>query len=234
VAQDGAEVRAGAYALLEVSDTGTGMSANVRGHLFEPFFTTKGQGKGTGLGLATVYGIVKQSGGHVEVETGSGRGTRVRVYLPAAASGPPPPDRPTPAPTAWSETPRAVPGRRETILLVEDDDGVRTLAIQSLQSAGYVVVDAANGDRALATLAAYGIDFDLVLTDVVMPGMGGRELADRLTAARPGVKVLFMSGYTDDAILRNGVAQDAAHFLPKPFAPADLTRKVREVLDAGR
>ncbi|HYH65631.1 MAG TPA: PAS domain-containing protein, partial [Urbifossiella sp.] len=231
-AQDGVAVGAGAYALLEVADTGTGMSADVRGHLFEPFFTTKGQGKGTGLGLATVYGIVKQSGGHVEVETGSGRGTTFRVYLPAAP-GPPTTDRPTPAPAVWSEAARATPGGRETVLLVEDDDGVRVLTMRTLQRAGYTVVDASTGERALQTVAAYDLPVDLLVTDVVMPGMGGRALADRLTALRPGARVLFMSGYMDDAVLRHGVEQDRVNFIPKPFSPADLTRKVKEVLDGG-
>ncbi len=224
---DGADVRPGRYAELRVTDTGCGMPPEVLAHLFEPFFTTKGIGEGTGLGLATVYGIVRQSGGHVAVETAVGAGTTFRVYLPAADPGPPESaERPRPtAPAARGS---------ETILLVEDDDEVRALALRVLQAAGYAVVDAASGEQALRAVAAYGVAADLLATDVVMPGMGGRELADRLTAATPGLRVLFMSGYTDDPALRTGFAAEAAHFLQKPFTPSAFAAKVREILDAGR
>jgi two-component system, cell cycle sensor histidine kinase and response regulator CckA len=223
VAPDGA--RPGRYAVLEVADTGCGMTDEVKARIFEPFFTTKGLGEGTGLGLATVYGIVRQSGGHTEVESAVGRGTTFRVYLPASEPGPP-------RSGERAAGPRPEARGSETVLLVEDNDDVRALALHALQGAGYRVVDAAGGEQALGAVAAHGVAADLLVTDVVMPGMGGRELADRLTAVAPGLRVLYTSGYTTDAVLRHGVEHAAVHFLQKPFTPAALARKVREVLDA--
>jgi PAS domain S-box-containing protein len=212
----------GRYVELSVADTGTGMPAEVRAHIFEPFFTTKEAGKGTGLGLATVYGIVRQAGGQVTLESEVGRGTTFRVLLPEAA------DR------AADGGPAAVAaaGRgTETVLLVEDDDGVRELSRVALESQGYAVLAAAGGREALAALAGRPGGADLLVTDVVMPGMSGRELADAVRATAPGVRVLYVSGYTDDAIVRHGVREGADAFLQKPFTPLGLVRKVRAVLD---
>ena len=222
-ALDHAEVDAGHYVMLAVSDTGCGMTAEVRERLFEPFFTTKGPGKGTGLGLATVYGIVKQSGGSVFVYSEPGQGTTFKVYLPlseklaAARSNEAGPQRKTPAGT-------------ETILLVEDEAALRKLGSEVLVAAGYRVLAAENAEAALA-LFARTPEVHLLLTDVVMPGMGGRALAERLTATRPEMKVLYVSGYTDDAVIRHGVLQEQVAFLQKPFTPHSLSVKVREVLD---
>jgi CheY-like chemotaxis protein len=214
---------AGEYVLLTVTDTGCGMTDEVQAHLFEPFFTTKGPGKGTGLGLSTVYGIVKQSGGHIEVESQPGMGTTVRVHLPRGDEAPaeekPPGDGLPPRGT-------------ETVLLAEDEDEVRALVRQVLQGGGYAVLEARDGAEALAVATRYGGPIDLLVTDVVMPGVDGRGLAERLSGRYPRLKVLYLSGYTDDAVVRRGVSQEEAHFLQKPFSPAVLARKVREVLDA--
>jgi PAS domain S-box-containing protein len=213
---------AGAFVLLAVTDTGCGMTAEVKAHLFEPFFTTKGPGEGTGLGLPTVYGIVKQSGGHIEVESQPGEGTAVRVYLPRA-DGAPAEERPN------GEGP--LPRGSETVLLAEDEDGVRALVRQVLQAGGYAVLEARDGAEALGLAEQHRGRVDLLVTDVVMPGLDGRALAERLVGHYPGLKVLYLSGYTDDAVVRHGVRQEKVHFLQKPFSPADLARKVREVLD---
>jgi len=214
----------GDYACLAVTDSGIGMDEVTQAHLFEPFFTTKEVGKGTGLGLATVYGIVKQSGGYIWVYSEPARGTTVKVYLPRVAGVT---EAPTPAPE-----PKRVPGGHETVLLVEDATPVRTLARRSLEARGYRVLDAADGRAALEISARHDGDIDLLLTDVVMPGMSGRELAERLAPLRPGMKVLYTSGYTDDAMVRQGVLTAGVAFLPKPFVPDTLARKVRDVLDA--
>jgi PAS domain S-box-containing protein len=220
-AEDGSDIRPGPYAMVAVSDTGCGMTDEVRAHVFEPFYTTKGQGKGTGLGLATVYGIVKQSGGHVEVESAPGRGATFRVYLPAiGAAGPQ--ER---APAAG-----ALPRGTETVLIAEDEEGVRGVAELALRHLGYAVLSAAGAEEAEALARGAG-RIDLLLTDVVMPGAGGRELAQRLRAGWPGLRVLYTSGYAEDALARHGVECDGVDLLRKPFTPATLARRVREVLD---
>jgi two-component system cell cycle sensor histidine kinase/response regulator CckA len=213
----------GRYALLAVTDTGCGMTEEVKAHLFEPFFTTKGPGEGTGLGLPTVYGIVKQSGGHVEVESEVGVGTTFRVYLPQA-EGTPTEEKPN----GEGSPPRG----SETVLLAEDEDGVRTLIRQVLQAGGYTVLEARDGADALWLAGRHRGPVDLLITDVVMPGLDGRGLAERLSQRYAGLRVLYLSGYTDDAVVRRGVSQEKVHFLQKPFSPAALARKVREVLDA--
>jgi PAS domain S-box-containing protein len=212
----------GEHVLLAVTDTGCGMTEEVKAHLFEPFFTTKGPGEGTGLGLSTVYGIVKQGGGHVEVESQPGSGTTVRVYLPRTAGA------------AAAEKPNGdgtSPRGNETVLLAEDEDGVRALVRQVLQAGGYTVLEAQDGAEALWLAGRHRGPVDLLITDVVMPGLDGRGLAERLGERYPDLRVLYLSGYTDDAVVRHGVLQEKVHFLQKPFSPGALARKVREVLD---
>jgi PAS domain S-box-containing protein len=217
------DVRPGRYVRLAVSDDGCGMDAETQSRLFEPFFTTKSVGKGTGLGLAMVYGIVRQSGGFVWVYSEPGVGTTVKVYLPEEASGA--------HPVSQTRLP-AVPRRgTETVLVVEDEEGVRKLTRRMLAAAGYTVLTAANGGEALLICEQDPRPIHLVLTDVIMPRMSGKELVDRLARVRPGIKVLYMSGYTDDAIVHHGVLDPGASFIGKPFAQEDLARKVREVLD---
>jgi two-component system, cell cycle sensor histidine kinase and response regulator CckA len=218
-------VPAGAHVVLTVSDSGTGMSEEVRKRAFEPFFTTKEVGKGTGLGLSTVYGIVTQSGGIVEIDSAPDRGTVVRVYLPAIADA-------APRPHARVES-AAPAARAETVLVVEDDEAVRHLAREVLRGAGYQVVEARHGAEALE-LAAARDGFDLVLTDVVMPQVGGLALAKRLLERRPDTRVLLMSGHIDDAAIRNGVVSEDLPFLQKPFRPATLLETVRRVIDDAR
>jgi PAS domain S-box-containing protein len=215
------ELGPGDYICLDVSDTGTGMADAVRDHIFEPFFTTKGAGRGTGLGLSTVYGIVRQSGGAIGVDTAPGKGTTFHVYLPqsAAAVEPPRVDR------------HRAPMGHEVILLVEDEDSVRRVTRTVLERHGYTVLAAVDGPDALSVARAYAGRIHAVLTDVVMPNMNGRELSELLRRARPGLKVLYMSGYTDDAILRHGVLDKGVAFLQKPFTPDVLARKLRDVLD---
>jgi len=214
----------GDYACLAVTDSGAGMDESTQAHLFEPFFTTKEVGKGTGLGLATVYGIVKQSGGYIWVYSEPGRGTTVKVYLPRVPGAAEPP---LPAP----ELP-ALRGGHETVLLVEDAAPVRTLARRSLEARGYTVLDAADGPSAIELSARHAGAIAVLVTDVVMPGMSGRELAERLAPTRPEMKVLYTSGYTDDAMVRQGVLNAGVAFLQKPFVPDSLARKVRDVLDS--
>jgi PAS domain S-box-containing protein len=214
------EVPPGPYALLAVNDTGSGMDETVRAHVFEPFFTTKGPGKGTGLGLATVYAVVKQAGGAIDVVSTPGVGTAVRVYLPRIDTASPPAPMPNQGPT---------PGGAETVLVVEDETGVRQLVSEVLRSRGYSVLQASNGIEALRVASAHVGPIHLLVTDVVMPHLSGRALAEHLSALRPALKVLYLSGHTDDTVVRYGVHENAA-FLQKPFAPDDLARAVRAVL----
>ena len=214
---------AGAYVMLAVTDTGIGMDQATRRRLFEPFFTTKPPGRGTGLGLATVYGIVKQSDGSIRVTSEPGKGTRFEIYLPQVAE----------AARPLRPTPISVPARGdETILIVEDEESLRRVAQRVLALAGYTVLEATNGGDAMRLLERHEPPVDLVLTDVVMPGMSGGELASRIREWNPEMKILFTSGYADDAIGHHGVLDEGVHFLAKPYAIADLTNKVREVLNS--
>jgi two-component system cell cycle sensor histidine kinase/response regulator CckA len=222
-AQEHAGVVPGRYVMLAVSDTGVGMDAETRAHIFEPFFTTKVMGRGTGLGLSMAYGIVKQSGGFLEVYSELGHGTTFKIYLPRveepaeALSG-----KSVPAPTLRGS---------ETILLVEDNRQVRELAASVLSSCGYRVLVADSAAAVVSLCEQHGGPIHLLLTDVVMPGSGGREIAKQITVRRPGIKVLYMSGYTTNAIVHHGVLDPGTSFLQKPFTPAVLAGKVREVLD---
>jgi PAS domain S-box-containing protein len=221
------EARPGRYVLLSVTDTGSGMSPAVQAHIFEPFFTTKGPGKGTGLGLATVYGIVKQSGGFVVVHTELGHGARFTCYFPVAE------DRAAADESARPVTPAAteVAARgTETILLVEDEDALRSIVRLALQRCGYTVLEASQGTAALRLAEQHEGPLHLLITDVVMPVLGGRELVERIARLRPDIKILYLSGYTDDAVVRHGVLQADVAFLQKPFTMVALANKVRQIL----
>jgi len=222
--RDSSGIAPGDFVRLEVSDTGCGMDREVLGHLFEPFFTTKEQGKGTGLGLATVFGIVKQSGGHIQVKSAPGQGTTFRIYLPAFQQ----PESAESAAPAASAAPR---GGEETLLVVEDEDGLRSLAIHTLRQRGYHILEASDGEEALEVSRRYAKPIHLLVSDVVMPRLSGRDLAARLVVERPELKILFMSGFTDSALFRHGILSGEVECLLKPFAPKDLAQKVREVLD---
>jgi PAS domain S-box-containing protein len=213
----------GPYVMLAVSDTGMGMDAETLTHIFEPFFTTKEKGKGTGLGLATVYGIVKQSAGSIWAYSEPGRGSTFKIYLPRVEKR----ARKAEPAKARSELAKG----SETILVVEDEEGVRSLVCGTLASHGYKVLEAGGADHALTICEQHAEPIHLLLTDVVMPQMGGKELAKRLSSVHPEAKVLYMSGYTDNAIVRHGVLEGGTPFLQKPFAPKTLVQKVREVLD---
>jgi two-component system cell cycle sensor histidine kinase/response regulator CckA len=208
---------------MAVHDTGVGMDAEMQAHIFEPFFTTKETGKGTGLGLATVLGIVEQSGGTIRCRSELGHGTTFQIFLPAVAEAL---DKRAGPAGGLTQAPKG----SEVILVVEDEDAVRKLARMVLEASGYVVLDARNGREGLALCEVHPGRIDLLVTDVVMPELGGRELAQGAHKLRPGMKIMFVSGHTQDVILKEGVEKGTA-FLRKPFAPVELAQKVREVLD---
>jgi two-component system cell cycle sensor histidine kinase/response regulator CckA len=215
------EAPPGRYILLTVSDTETGMMPELQAHIFEPFFTT-GTGEGTGLGLSVVDGIVKQSGGHITIDSAPGSGTTFKIYLPTVDE---------PLAVLAQSAPSKPGGGSETVLLTEDEEPVRVITALMLKTLGYRVLQAANGEEALLLAEACREKIDLLMTDVVMPGMSGRGLADALRARDPSLKVLFHSGYTADAVVRRGVVQAEMAFLQKPFTPQALARKIRQVLD---
>jgi CheY-like chemotaxis protein len=218
-----ADVQPGSYVRLTVADTGKGMDTEIMVHLFEPFYTSKSTGKGTGLGLSTVYGIVKQSGGEIVVESEPGRGATFHIYMPRI--------------TGVMETMHSAAARpgvlsgAETILLVEDEPGVRQLVREMLHRLGYTILEAGGGPDALRIFDQHQGSIDLLLTDVIMPQMSGRELAERLRLRQPSLKVLYVSGYTDDMLAHHGMLEPDVFLLPKPFAPDELAKKLREVLD---
>jgi two-component system, cell cycle sensor histidine kinase and response regulator CckA len=215
----------GRYLALVVRDEGVGMDPATVARAFEPFFTTKDVGRGTGMGLSTVYGIAKQNGGHVEAESEPGRGSTFRVYFPLAPDGSAEAGDPSEA--------RPEPDGSGTVLLVEDEDAIRELVRELLEQWGFAVLQAAHGGEALDVAAAHVGPIDLVLTDVVMPQMGGPEMVARLEASRPGLRVLFMSGYTNDRVLRQGVREGSTPFLQKPFTSDALRKKIGEAMGAS-
>jgi CheY-like chemotaxis protein len=220
-----ADLKPGDYVMLAITDTGAGMSDAVKARLFEPFFTTKDIGKGTGLGLATCHGIIKQSGGHINVYSESGRGATFKIYLPKAQT-----EKKAPGPPIQS---RDLPRGTETILLVEDDPALREMAGTLLGRLGYTVLTAANGVEALNLTHQPGIGhIDLLFTDVVMPHMSGKELSDRIHATHPETKILFTSAYAEHAIVHQGVLNPGVALVQKPFTPSALARRVRAMLDA--
>jgi CheY-like chemotaxis protein len=207
--------------MLAISDTGVGMDRDTQARIFEPFFTTKDPDKGTGLGLSTVFGIIKQMGGHIFVYSELGQGTTFKVYLPRAGS-----------PTQQPQPPKRDDTRnRESILIVEDDDSVRSLARRVLETRGYRVWTCASAEEALRIMQEYGDDMALLVTDVVMPAMGGHDLVEQIRKSWPQIGVVFMSGYTDEDVRRHGAVGPDDHFIGKPFTPEGFARKVREVLD---
>jgi len=217
-------IQPGKYVVLTMTDTGTGMDEHTKAHLFEPFFTTKEVGEGTGLGLATAYGIIRQSGGFIEVESTLARGSTFKIYLPTWEG------------TVAVEAPSAVPldGPRgtETVLVVEDDPNVRMMVCQVLSRSGYTVLESANGQAGAQMCAEHAAAIDLVVTDMVMPGLSGEELRDLVRRERPQLKFLLMTGYTDYARFRNGAGDNGEkNLLVKPFTPGQLARRVRELLD---
>jgi CheY-like chemotaxis protein len=217
-------IQPGEYVMISVSDTGLGMDKETQSRMFEPFFTTKEKGKGTGLGLSTVYGIIKQSGGYIFVQSEVGQGTTFSIYLPRV-QGTMEPHSATPD---W----RTAAGGSETVLLVEDEESVRQLVRETLETKGYHVIEAENGNAGLAAAEAHKATIDLLITDVIMPAMGGHELVQRLVESRPAIKVLYLSGYSEDAIVDQNTGESSKAFLQKPFTLQNLARKVREVLEA--
>ena len=218
-------VKPGPYVMLAVSDNGIGMDEATRARLFEPFFTTKGQGHGTGLGLSTVFGIMRQSGGNIDVYSEPRNGTSVKVFLPRVDQ---------PATTEPAQPAAAAARGSETILLVEDEEMVRKLVLETLQMEGYHLLEASGPEQARQIVGRHSGPIDLMITDVVMPKESGRELAEKLLRRRPQMKVLYMSGYTDNAVVNSGVLGSEMNFLQKPFTPTALTRKVREVLEGQK
>ncbi|HYT62698.1 MAG TPA: response regulator, partial [Gemmatimonadales bacterium] len=214
----------GSYVMLAVTDTGSGMSEETKARIFEPFFTTKPPGRGTGLGLSTVYGIVKQSGGNIWLYSEPGKGTTFKIYLPTVEALPADIGNVAPA--------DAVRHGGGTVLVVEDDEQLRRLTHRALAAHGYTVLEADRGRAALDIARRHKGMIDLLLTDIVMPDTNGRELADTLRAARPGLRVLYMSGYPDGAIASHGMLEPGVAYLAKPFTTDAITRKVREVLEA--
>jgi CheY-like chemotaxis protein len=216
-------IQPGRYVMFSIGDTGQGMDRETQSRIFEPFFTTKEKGKGTGLGLSTVYGIIKQTGGYIFAQSDVGRGTTFRIYLPRVEEAA--------EPSHHTHAKQIATGGSETLLLVEDEECVRELVNDTLQARGYSVLQASHGEAALKIAAAHPDQIHLLITDVVMPGMSGRELAKLLSKARPGIKVLFLSGYTEDTIIHQGALESGTAFLQKPFTLQALSRKVREILD---
>jgi two-component system, cell cycle sensor histidine kinase and response regulator CckA len=217
-------IKPGSYAQLSISDTGVGMSEETKSRLFEPFFTTKEPGKGTGLGLSMVFGIVEQAGGRIEVESAPGRGSVFTILFPII------PTTDESVPAAGVDSSYSELGGTETILVVEDDSFVRKLVTNVLQRAGYRVLEAERGDAALRILETEARDPELLLTDLVMAGMSGSQLADKVAHSRPGIKIIFMSGYTSDAAAVKGIMDSTVAFLQKPFSPIRLLQKIRESL----
>jgi two-component system cell cycle sensor histidine kinase/response regulator CckA len=217
-------VKTGSYARVTVKDTGLGMDADVQARIFEPFFTTKEKGKGTGLGLSTVYGVVKQSGGYIEVHSEIGKGAAFLIYFPTV--------RETASQTKPHQSPRSANAAHETILLVEDEDSLRTLSRNLLELSGYTVIEARNGNEALAIAKSRTGSIHLLLTDIVMPGISGRELAKRLLVEMPQLKVVYMSGYAGQSIGENDIFGKNAHYLQKPFSRENLAQKVRDALES--
>ncbi|MBI2835257.1 MAG: PAS domain S-box protein [Acidobacteria bacterium] len=222
--EDGIAIVPGHYVQLAISDSGIGMNAQTRSRIFEPFFTTKERGKGTGLGLSTVYGIVKQSGGYIWVASAPGEGTAFRIQLPSIESVPLEPG---------PQESRPVTTGTETILLAEDEDGLRRIMKRALTMSGYRVLEAQNGEEAVRLAEQHHDDIPLLITDVIMPGMTGRDVADWLMPLRPEMRVLYISGYSEDAISRHGVLSAQASFLQKPFTPQQLLQRIREMLDGA-
>jgi two-component system cell cycle sensor histidine kinase/response regulator CckA len=213
----------GNYVMMSISDTGIGMSDAIKSHIFEPFFTTKEKGIGTGLGLATVYAILQQCNGHITVQSAPGKGTTIQIYLP----------RITKPATNMSETRVALSEIRgsETILVVEDEGYLREMIDETLSSFGYAVITASGAQKAISLCNKYKNKINCILTDVIMPKMDGRQFIDSIKPLYPKTKVLFMSGYTDDEVLRHGIYDMETDFIQKPFTPVDLVRKIREILD---